>query len=113
MPKSFAAAMNAKATRQLPWLGESAGLSASHHVGGLATGAEDAPESTAPGGRIDATPQSSMGSAASPERQLFWLAVWGRSKVVPLMASQYRLARWPYGTKGLKKLRVGTAGRGT
>jgi hypothetical protein len=32
--------------------------------------------------------------------------------VVPLMGIQYRLARWSYGTKGLKRLRVGTAGRG-
>jgi len=46
-------------------------------------------------------------------RQLFWIAVRLRSKVVPLMGIQYRLARWPYGTKGLKSLRVGTAGRGT
>jgi hypothetical protein len=41
------------------------------------------------------------------------LAVGRRSKVVPLMGIQYRLARWPYGTKGLKRLRAGTAGRGT
>jgi hypothetical protein len=39
--------------------------------------------------------------------------VWRRSKVVPLVGIQYRLARWPYGTKGLKRLRVGTAARGT
>ena len=48
----------------------SAGLSArrrqGHHVGGLAVGAEDAPQATAPGGRIDATPQSSMGLLQTP-----------------------------------------------
>src|SRR4029077_16142137 len=57
--------------KQLPWLGDPASLSArrrqGHLVGGLATGAEDAPKATAPGGRIEATPQSSMGSAANPE----------------------------------------------
>jgi hypothetical protein len=29
------------------------------------------------------------------------------------MASKYKLARWPYGTKGVKSLRVGTAVHGT
>jgi hypothetical protein len=32
---------------------------------------------------------------SASRRQLFWLAVRLRSKVVPLMVSQYRLARWP------------------
>jgi hypothetical protein len=27
---------------------------------------------------------------------------------VPLMGIRYRLAGWPYGTRGLKRLRVGT-----
>ena len=49
---------------------------------------------------------------SASRRQLFWLAVRLRSKVVPLMVSQYRLARWCYGTKGLKSLGAGTAGRG-
>jgi hypothetical protein len=44
---------------------------------------------------------------------VFWIAVRLRSKFVPLMASKYKLARWPYGTKGLKSLRVGIAGRAT
>ena len=64
-----------------------AGLSASHHVGSLATGAEDAPEATAPGRRIDAKPQSSMGSAASPEYPRLILAgglkVAGNRKALP------------------------------
>jgi hypothetical protein len=46
-------------------------------------------------------------------RPLFWIAVRLRSKFVPLMARKYKLAPWPYGTKGAKSLRVGTAGHGT
>jgi hypothetical protein len=46
-------------------------------------------------------------------RQLFWLAVWRRSKVVPLMGIRYGWLDDPYGTKGLKSLRVGTVGSAT